>query len=339
MEDVTMCCDAKVKHIMMIPLDSLQIYFNSSLELQQELISHGFYVPKSPDGSISMPLPIIYSNFRGWLVPREPITIEKLILPEWLGLTPLQLNWKEVKVKGKSKRGFEIPEEEIYVNIGVDDGSVVFDIDVRGYHLERASIRQVNPEKWTNWMMFYIDLNYLSNLINTLCSNFVKTLFKALPKVESERLQGGKEVTYYVPIEVKDYSFCLGCFDLALLYLKRKAEEHCRYYPSKPFCRDIESGVKGLRLRLTYSRNIEAFAKVGIAKIKGKRPQIMVKVASTGPTIKIKGILKEEVEGKARGSLIHCTHEERRQYVVLDIGKFCNALMAVKGYINKLPRE
>jgi hypothetical protein len=335
-----MYCDAEVKHVMTIPLDSLQIYFNSSLELQQELISHGFYVPKSPDGNISMPLPIIYSNFRGWLTPREPITIERLILPEWLGLTPQQLNWKEVKVEGKSRRGFEIPEEEMYVNIGVlGDDSIVFDIDVKSYHLERASIRQVNPERWTNWMMFYIDLNYLDKLTNTLCSNFVKTLLKSLPKVEPERQQGGKEMTYYAPVKIKDFSFCLGCFDLALLYLRRKAEEHCRYYSSKSFCRDIESEVKSLRLRLTYSQNIKTFAKVGIAKIKGKRPQIMVKVASTEPTIKIKGVLKEEIEGKARGNLIHCTHEERKQYVVLDIRGFCNALTAVKSYINKLPRE
>jgi hypothetical protein len=26
------------------------------------------------------------------------------------------------------------------------------------YHLERTSIRQVGPEKWSNWMMFYLNI-------------------------------------------------------------------------------------------------------------------------------------------------------------------------------------
>ena len=73
------------------PVDSLQIYFPASLEIQEELISSGFYVPRSPDGRVLMPVPLIYSNFRGWLKPAEPITIERLIPPEWLGLAPSQL--------------------------------------------------------------------------------------------------------------------------------------------------------------------------------------------------------------------------------------------------------
>jgi len=58
-------------------VDSLQIYFAASLELQEELINHGFYVPRSPDRKVIMPVPLIYSNFRGWLKPAEPITIDK----------------------------------------------------------------------------------------------------------------------------------------------------------------------------------------------------------------------------------------------------------------------
>jgi hypothetical protein len=47
------------------PVDSLQMYFSASLELQEELIKHGFQVPRSRDSKINMPIPIIYANFQG----------------------------------------------------------------------------------------------------------------------------------------------------------------------------------------------------------------------------------------------------------------------------------
>ena len=78
---------------------------------------------------------------------------------------------------------------------------------------------------------------------------------------------------------------------------------------------------------------------MGIAKISGKRPQIMVKLASTAPKKVIKGVLKERVEGKARGDLVYCDHKEKKQYLVLDLAGFYRALVATKGYVDKLPKE
>ena len=95
-----------VNWIKTYPVDSLQIYFAASLEIQEELINNGFYVPRSPDRKVIMPIPLIYSNFRGWLKPTEPITIERLIPPEWLGLTPSELRWKKTSRDGK--RGIHI---------------------------------------------------------------------------------------------------------------------------------------------------------------------------------------------------------------------------------------
>jgi len=334
-----------VEFVKNYPVDSLQIYFAASLEIQEELINNGFYVPKSPDGRVSMPVPLIYSNFRGWLKPAEPITIERLIPPEWLGLTPSQLGWKEVSRSGKG--AFEIPQEEVYVNIGLSGDSMVFDLDVKQYHLERISIRGVNPDKWTNWTMFYISLEYIDELISMLEEYLLRsthTLFSSLvsggvAKPMKEVQQGGKEVTYYVEVPVKDFSFCLGCFDLTQRYLYVKAREHCELNPSSNICRDPDNVVKRLKMRLKYSSTVNTFAKIGIAKIAGKRPQIMVKLASTGPKRIIRGVLKDRVEGKARGELAYCDHIVKKQYVILDPLEFYRALIATGKYVDKLPKE
>jgi len=334
-----------VEWVKTYPIDSLQIYFAASLEVQEELINSDFYVPRSPDRKVVMPVPLIYSNFRGWLKQPEPITIERLIPPEWLGLTPSDLGWRKTSRGGKD--AYVLPVEEVYVNIGVFDNSIVFDLDIKGYHLERTSIRGVNPDKWTNWAMFYINLDYVDELINILkefSSKSIQPRFGPLmpggmPRPRKEVQQGGKEVTYYVEVPVKDFSFCLGCFDLAQRYLYVKAREHCKINPSSDVCRNPSRVISKLRLRLKHSSSVNAFAKVGIAKISGKRPQIMVKLASTGTKKVIRGVLKPEVEGKARGELIYCNHEVRKQYVILDLTEFYKALVSTKPFVDKLPKE
>jgi len=327
------------------PIDSLQIYFAASLEIQEELINNGFYVPRSPDRKVIMPVPLIYSNFRGWLKPAEPITIERLIPPSWLDLTPSDLGWKKAFRDGKE--AYILPGEEVYVNIGIYRDSIIFDLIVKGYHLERTSIKRVNPDKWTNWAMFYMSLDYIDELIETLREYLQKTMQASfgplLPggatKPKREIQQDGKEITYYVKVPVRDFSFCLGCFDMALKYLHIKAKEHCRINPLFNICRNPDDVIGKLRLRLKYSPSVNTFAKVGIAKISGKRPQIMVKLASTEPKRAIQGILKPRVEGKARGELTYCDHKAKKQYVVLDLVGFYNALVSSKKFIDKLPKE
>lgn len=326
-----------VNWIKTYPIDSLQIYFAASLEIQEELINNGFNVPRSPDGKVKMPVPLIYSNFRGWLKPTEPITIERLIPPDWLGLKAGDLGWKKTFRGGKE--AYRLPEEEVYVNIGISGNSIVFDLDIRGYHLERTSIRGVNPDKWTNWAMFYISLDYIEELVNILEGYLSKNTQLSTTRPRKEVQQRGKEVTYYVEVPVKDFSFCLGCFDLAQKYLYMKAKEHCKINRSSDICRNPDKVISKLKLRLKHSRSVNTFAKVGIAKISGKRPQIMIKIASTQPKKVIHGILKPKIEGKARGELIHCDHKEKKQYVILDLTGFYKALSATKKYINKLPKE
>ncbi|GAB6945263.1 hypothetical protein [Vulcanisaeta sp. JCM 14467] len=320
-------------------IDSLQIYFSASLELQEELIKNGFYVPRSPDRKIKMPIPIIYSNFRGWLKTPEPITIERLIPPEELGLKPDDLGWTRTVKDGKT--AYLIPPEKAYVEVYVKNNTISFDLNILGYHLERASIRGINPEKWTNWLMFYIDLKYIDEIIDAL-KNYVNINSQSqlnLPEPEKEIQQGGKEVTYYVKVPVRDFSVCMGCFDPVQKYLRKKAEEHCKLYPNLKLCENPIDIINKLRLRLEYDPSTETFAKVGIAKISGKRPQIMVKLASMGPSITIRGVAKSEIKGKARGKLVYCGHKNRRQYIDLDLISFYKALLSTRDYVDKLPKE
>jgi len=294
-------------------------------------------VPKSPDNRVRTPIPIIYCNFRGWLKPAEPITIERLIPPDWLYLSSNELKWKKTSRNGKE--AYVLPEEEVYVKIGVSEDKIIFSFDIKKYHLERTSIRGVNPEKWTNWAMFYINLDYIDDLLNTLKNYIPSNTPVVVPKVEKEVQQGGKEVTYHVTVPVVDFSLCLGCFDLVQRYLYIKAREHCIIDPASNLCRNPEEAISKLKLRLKFSPRVDTFAKVGIAKISGKRPQIMVKLASEGPMITINGVLKQVIEGKARGELVYCNHEAKEQYIVLDLIGFYRALDATRKYIDKLPRE
>jgi hypothetical protein len=324
----------RVTWIKRFPVDSLQIYFAASLEIQEELIRHEFFVPKSSKREIIMPIPLIYSNFQGWIKHKNPITMERLIPPEWFGYTPQQLHWREIR--GDNKKAYEIPDEEVYVNIGVLNSKLVFDLDIIRYHLERTSIRGINPEKWVNWIMFYISIEYIDELIDLLSNYLSRTKQEVFKSLIREIQQNGKEITYYAQVPVEDFSFCLGCFDLGLQYIYAKAIEHCQVKPSLVMCRNIKETVDSLKLRLKYNFSINTFAKVGIAKISGKRPQIMIKLASTGPIKTIQGILKPQIEGKARGELVYCDHKDRRQYVALSLNHFYTALVTSKSYIDRL---
>lgn len=323
------------------PVDSLQIYFAGSLEIQEELIRHGLKVPRDHSGTVKMPIPIIYSNFRGWIGSAEPITIERLIPPEWLGLTFEDLKWKRTVRNGRE--AYELPEEKVYVDIGIPEGeadTLIFNLHIEGYHLERTSIRSVNPEKWSNWAMFYIDLGYIDDLINLL----EKYAPKVSPSIalRKEVQQGGKEVTYYYKVPIKDFSLCMGCFDLVQRYLYIKVKEHCKVnaLSNSDICRDPNKIISKLKLRLVYDPCINIYAKVGIAKISGKRPQIMIKIASEGPVKEISGILKPKIRGKVRGRLVYCDHRVRVQYVALSLKEFYRVLLCVKEgeYVDRLPR-
>jgi len=64
----------------------------------------------------------------------------------------------------------------------------------------------------------------------------------------------------------------------------------------------------------------------------------MFKLASNTP-MKIKGVIKDIIEGKARGKLVYCDHKDRDQYIAVKGNLLYSALMATKRYLGKLPEE
>lgn len=309
-------------------IESLQIYFPASLEIQEELIRAGFKVPKPT------PIPIVYANFRGWVAEKPPITIERLILPSRYGKSHLNLGWERTLREGKE--AYIIPEEKSILEVELDEERKEIGLIIKPevYHIERTSIRQIGPEKWTNWVMFYLNVKDMLNLTGKLLGK-VKLPDDLCNKpifISREVQQGGKEETYFCGLEkrggipVKDFSFCMGCFNQIVNYLINEVKD--------------EGIVNTLKLRLSYTPEIRGFAKIGLARIEGKMPQFMFKLASFPIEKSIKGILKDTVRGKARGSLICCSHEKRHHYISLDSNLFLRALCCIKRIIKgDMPKD
>jgi hypothetical protein len=304
--------------------ETVQIYFPASLELQEELIINGFRVP-SPT-----PIPIIYSNFGPWIGERPLITQERVIEPERCGKTLEDLGWQQKLIGGKT--GYEIPTESAYLKLELEEetNELHLMLEIPQYHLEKVSIRGINPDKWANWAMAYISLNDLDNAIQRLLEvvSFPKELCAQPLFIKREPQQGGKEDTYFaclnkddkLDIPVKGFSMCLGCFEYAMDYLRTEAKK----YSLSP------QQAEQLKLRLEYDAGISAFAKIGLSRMEGKKPQFMLKLVSPAVVKTIKGILKPILQGKARGNLSHCSHETKAQKVIIDASLFLRVACAMR---------
>ncbi len=280
------------------------------MELQEELIKAGFKVPKPTQ------IPIIYSNCGGWVEEKKPLNVE-LIDPSQYGKTPEELGWL------KRENGYSLPTEESYLEVSYQkkEGIVMLNIDVKKFHLERVSRRGVNPEKWKNWVAIYLDLKDIHDLAKKLTNvvgvqNFEKKFY-----IKREVLPG-EETTYFIyrdkkfekfglPI-VEGFSFCLGCFDHVLEYFKYHAK-------------GIRIPVEKLRLRIEKDPAIPSFLKVGVAKVKGKHAQFMIKLSSSEEK-SIEGVLKSEVTGKKRGRIVRCDHVDKIHWISIDAKEFTRAV-------------
>ena len=305
-------------HIGTYDVETLQIYFPASLELQEELIKAGFKVPKPT------PLPIIYANFRGWISKKPPITIERLIHPSRYMKSYEDLGWEKTTKNGKE--AYIIPDERCLLDVELNEGreEIRLIIKPERYHIERTSIRQIGPEKWSNWAMFYLNIRDMMDLAEKLFE-VVKPSDDLCGKtiiITKEVQQGGKEETYFCGfkkgegIPVKDFSLCMGCFDHVISYLNNEISD--------------EKIVNTLKLRLNYTPEIGGFAKIGLARIEGKKPQFMFKLSSFPIERSIKGLLKDVIRGKARGNLTYCTHENKIHYISLNPSFLSRAICCIK---------
>lgn len=315
---------SKTTLIQIYHAETVQIYFTASLELQEELINSGFKVP-SPT-----PIPIIYSNFGPWVTERPLITSERVIKPERYGKRLEDLGWQVKLIKGKT--GYEIPIEKACLRLELEEetNNLHLVLEVSKYHLEKVSIRGINPDKWTNWAMTYTSLKDLDDAVHRLVGllPFSKSLCHQPLLIKREQQQGGKEDTYFAILKRDDefgvpitgFSLCLGCFKNALDYLATEARSY-----------GISSSqVDQLRLRLEYTADVGAFAKIGLSRMEGKRPQFMLKLTSAPVTRTIKGVLKSILRGKARGDLIYCSHQAREQRLTIDAQLFLRIACAMR---------
>jgi len=286
------------------PAETVQIYFPASLELQEELIKNGFGVPRPT------PIPIIYINFKGWVVKPPPISIERLIHASRYGKSFADMNWIRTSLRGKE--AYQIPPDECYISYELLEGErLKIKIHPLKYHLERISIRGINPDKWTNWAMVYIASSDAKDLRERLVKAGVKS--SVLRRTKKEVQQGGKEQTSYVRVEVDDFKLCLGCFEDCLQYLKFEAARQ-------------NLDVDIARIKLSLRRGEEnSFLKVGVSQMEGKHTQLMIKLASVGKKA-IRGTLKPILEGKPRGSLEFCNHIKKELFIVADASQFLGAL-------------
>lgn len=286
--------------------ETIQIYFPASLELQEELIKNGFNVPGTT------PIPIIYINFKGWIGAKPPVTIERLIAPIRYGASYADRGWTKTSKGGKE--AYEIPSEESYLSFEtLEKDKLKIVLHPIKYHLERVSIRGVNPEKWNNWAMVYISLEDAKDLQGKLVNAGIKPSIPMKPKREVQ--QGGKEKTYYLPVRVYDFGLCLGCFEDALEYLRSEEKKQ-----------GISVDIARLKLRLRRGKE-NTYAKVGISQMEGKHQQLMVKLASQDG-ITIEGILKPIIEGKPRGILEYCNHSKIEQSLILSASEFLGAMIS-----------
>ncbi|MEM5867599.1 MAG: hypothetical protein QXG39_06735 [Candidatus Aenigmatarchaeota archaeon] len=322
-------------------LQSLQIYFNGSLEIQEELIKLGFHVP------FITPLPIIYGDYGGYeaMVPQRGVLKPAAIHPKSYGKSLKEMGWIELSDR------FQLPPEFAQLELWLEEKNTSYDLhlvprfreDIPGYHLEKASYRvAANQEKWRNWAMLYTSVEDLIRMVNDIANKigFPKNLCASSMYIAHEKLgkAGVCEDTYFVNFnkqkegikEVK-YSLCLGCFKLAMDYLKCESQKYQKTGLSKP---DYQQA----KLRIVSSPDIPVFIKLGLAKVEEKKPQFMIKLATSPkatPKI-IRGVGERGkpiiIEGKPRGNLIFCDHSSQWNEIVMDAHIFLRAACSVRRF-------
>lgn len=318
-------------------LETLQLYFPCSMELQEELIKNKYRVP------IETPIPIIYGNFKGYDPSYESEGVKKaaIIHPSRYGKTLEELGW------GDNDKFFSLPKEKgTYLKIDLEETkdkkllhfTVEFTDEKPNYHLEKISYRASQPRIWSNWAMFYIEYEDLDVLLEKLMKKVdLPSKYCELPYyIKHEVQQNGLEDTYYIcsnkynydrrfGIQIESYTLCPGCFDHVLDYFNNESRTKGG------------NSIKDVKLRL-ISDDVPIFAKIGLSKMENKHPQFMFKIVAN-PDIKkrIKKLDGKEIEGKGKGALIECDHTSKEQRVTIDAHLFLRIAICAKKFFRNEP--
>ena len=300
-------------------LESLQIYFQCSLEIQEELLQYGYEVPGET------PIPHIYGDYSEFDIRYQLEGLQKsaFLDPTLYNESIETMGWKRV-----GNRNYLVPPEQgAKLEISTfenNDGkqvklSIIFEGDPPHHHLEKISYRTIPPRKWVNWAMMYVNFDEVMEAFEGYSIDFseLRDSCKSSYKIVREKKQDGAEDAYYfqengqIGIRNESHSLCLGCFQYIDQYLA-----------------DGDTFSK-VRLRINSS-DIPSYSKIGIVKIEGKDPQLMIKlVSSREHTKSIIASNGDEKTGKARGQVVPCDHHINNQEITLNYSKFFRALCAL----------
>lgn len=294
--------EGNIKTLGSYPLESLQIFFPASLEIQEELLKAGFRVPYDKESKIETPIPVVCAFNREMKIQKK-----RLLLAN----------------KFEEDGDFcVLPKEEAFLNMSVyNDKYLSLAFALSAYHLERLTFTSVPPRLWRSWVTFYLNFENFEDLIGKLEKFIEKSL--ELP-IAAENKKNGKEIAIYaykgrfyrdLGIPVLSYNLNLGSLKLAKEYFRQKAKEN-----------GIKEDVlRFLKLGLRKEKRTKAGLRIGLTWKNGKPSRIFLKLTSDSPKIKINGLYGELV-GKSRGTLSNIEKQE----IVVRVDEFYSALLSVR---------
>ena len=277
----------------------MNVFFPSSLEIQEELLKAGFKVPYDKETGRKTPVPVVSSSKEGRKLRRGRL-----------------LKAKDVEMKDKFA---VIPEERALIEFEVTEkGFLVIRPKPLEYHLEELGFLSVPPRLWGTWASFSLPFSAYDVLLSGL-EEFKEDEkgFYTASKGSRGRIEvyayKGKRKDLGIPV----FSYSLGLHGLTLVeeYLREKAEEN-----SVP-----EERLRYLKLGLRKRKETRAGLRVGIVWENGKPVEVTLKLSTTEPRIKIQG-LYGELAGKSRGEVTRADD----WHIVVHASDFVAALETVR---------
>lgn len=263
---------------MELAVESMQVFFPASLEIQEELLKAGFKVPYDKESRTRTPIPVV-SSFSSSRVVRKGRILKAREFEE-------------------NERYCILPEEKAGMELLINEkGFVTFKILPDEYHLEDLSFTSVPPRLWSTWATFSLSFESFESIaeaLNEHAEEKPKGIYLASKgtgrEIEVYGYKGRKAKNLGIPV----FGYGLGMKGLTLAeeYFHEKAEEN-----------GVNPEVlRYLKLGLRKRKETKAGLKVGIVWNEGKPVRINLRLSTTAPKIRITG-LYGELTGKSRGGL------------------------------------
>ena len=279
-------------------LESAQIFFPASLEIQEELLKAGFKVPYDKNSGVKTPIPVISAFSHG-----KEIRARNLLGSE-------NHSGNDIMV---------LPEEDAFLKVLLNGGGYLsFQVEFKNYHLEEMGFTSVPPRMWNTWASFSIPPSALEELMEKLRgleeenNIYIDSLGRRGREIEIYAYKGRKYRELGIP--VYSYYFGLKNFKLAWRYFEEKCHEN-----------GVErERLNFLKLGLRKNKETRAGLKVGVSWFEGQIRRVILRLGTNYPRIKIQG-LYGELWGKSRGKL----DTGETQFITVKASDFYGALKKV----------